>query len=71
MYRQVRLSLDANTCRVCRRCLAAKVCKVQAIMRLDLDEPPFLDVHRCFDCRVCIPACTFGAITVGGTFGSE
>ena len=33
---------------------------------LDLDEAPFLDVHRCYDCRVCIPACPFGAITVRG-----
>ena len=33
-------------------------------MRLDPDEPPFIDVGRCYDCRQCIPACPFGAITV-------
>ena len=71
MFRQVCLSLDANRCRVCRRCLAAKVCKVRAIVRLDPDEPPYLDIHRCYDCRVCVSACPFGAITVVGAGGSE
>ncbi len=71
MYRQIRLGIDGERCRTCRRCLAAKVCRVQAIVRLDLDEVPYLDVHRCFDCRLCIPACPFGAITVRGTSGVE
>ena len=35
-------------------------------MRLDPDESPFLDVSRCYDCRLCIPACPFEAISIAG-----
>ena len=64
MFRDIRLRIDDGHCRACRKCLAGKVCKVRALVRLDPDEPPFLDVSRCHDCRLCIPACPFGAITV-------
>ena len=33
-------------------------------MRMDLDEPPYVDVERCYDCRLCIPACPFGSIAL-------
>lgn len=62
--REIRLWIDDEHCQACRRCLAAEACKVRAIVRLDADEPPFLDVSRCYDCRLCIPACPFGAIQV-------
>jgi len=35
-------------------------------MRIDLDEPPYIDIERCYDCRLCIPACPFGALQVVG-----
>ncbi|MEW6030297.1 MAG: 4Fe-4S binding protein [Chloroflexota bacterium] len=25
---------------------------------------PYLDIERCYDCRLCIPACPFGAVQV-------
>lgn len=62
MAREIRIRLQAETCQTCSPCLAAEVCKVRAIVRIDLDEPPYLDVERCYDCRLCIPACPFGAI---------
>ncbi len=33
-------------------------------MRIDLDEPPYIDIERCYDCRLCIPACPFDALRV-------
>ena len=66
MLRDIRLRIDDELCRACRQCLASEVCRVKALMRLDPDEPPFIDVSRCYDCRLCIPACPFGAITVDG-----
>ena len=64
MLRDIHLRIDDEHCRACRKCLAGKVCKVRALVRLDPDEPLFIDVSRCYDCRLCIPACPFGAITV-------
>ncbi len=66
MVRDIHLRIDDKQCRACRRCLAAQVCKVRAIVRLDPDEPPVLDVSRCYDCRLCLPACPFGAISWRG-----
>lgn len=62
MAREIRLRIEPGRCRACRRCVAGQVCKVRAIVRLDDDEPPYLDVSRCYDCRVCVLACPFGAI---------
>ena len=63
MPRDIRLRIDDWQCRACRKCPAGEVCRVKALVRLDPDEPPFIDVSRCYDCRLCIPACPFGAIT--------
>lgn len=60
MVREIRLQIDDE------RCLAAEACKVRAIVRLDPGESPFLDVSRCYDCRLCVLACPFKAITVVG-----
>jgi Fe-S-cluster-containing hydrogenase component 2 len=64
MARQIYLHINPDRCRTCCRCLAAQSCKVRAIVRIDPDEPPFLDVSRCYDCRVCIPACPLNAIQI-------
>ncbi|MBI3164866.1 MAG: 4Fe-4S dicluster domain-containing protein [Chloroflexi bacterium] len=64
MTREIRIHLRPETCRACRTCLAADECKVRAIMRIDDDEPPYIDIERCYDCRLCVPACPFGALGV-------
>ncbi|MDO9300039.1 MAG: 4Fe-4S binding protein [Anaerolineales bacterium] len=64
MTREIRIQIQTESCRACRRCLAADVCKVRALMRMDIDEPPYIDVERCYDCRLCIPACPFEAIAL-------
>jgi MinD superfamily P-loop ATPase len=64
MLRDIRLRINDGRCQACRICLASKVCKVRVLVRLDPGVPPFIDVSRCYDCRLCIPACPFGAITV-------
>ncbi len=62
MAREIRLRIEPERCRACRRCLAARVCKGQAIVKVDWDEPPYLDPTRCYDCRRCLPVCPAGAI---------
>jgi len=59
---KVLLRIDSQRCHICRRCLAQRVCKVKAIVRIDGDEAPFVDVHRCHGCKVCTTECPFGAI---------
>jgi MinD superfamily P-loop ATPase len=56
------LYIDDSRCHVCRRCLAQQVCKVKAIVRIDRDEAPFVDVHRCHGCMICSLECPFQAI---------
>jgi Fe-S-cluster-containing hydrogenase component 2 len=64
MARDIRLHIDDDLCRACRKCLAARVCTVRAIVYLDPGEPPYVDVHRCYDCRLCLAACPFTAISI-------
>ena len=59
------LYIDDALCRACRRCLARQVCNVRAIVRIDRDEPPFIDVHRCHGCKLCVVECPFTAIVSG------
>jgi len=66
MAREIRIQINDAICHACTHCLAAEACKVRAIMRIDHDEPPFLAVERCHDCRLCVPVCPFGAITLAG-----
>lgn len=56
------LHVDHDRCHACRLCMAQQVCKVKAIVRIDRDEPPFIDVHRCHGCMICSVECPFQAI---------
>ncbi len=60
--REIHIKIEAEKCQVCQPCLAAEACKVRAIVKIDPDEPPFVDLERCYDCRLCIPACPYEAI---------
>ena len=64
MARDIQLHIDDSLCHACRPCLAADVCKVRAIVHLDPGEPPYLDVQRCNDCRLCLQACPFEAVVI-------
>jgi Fe-S-cluster-containing hydrogenase component 2 len=69
--REICIQIQTENCRACRHCLEAEACKVRAIMQIDLDELPYVDIERCYDCRLCIPACPFEAIQVAGNFLSS
>jgi MinD superfamily P-loop ATPase len=53
-------------CRACPKCVARKVCRTKAIVRIDQDEAPFIDPSRCYGCQVCVTECPFGAIVAAG-----
>ena len=56
------LHINYDLCLNCSRCLAQKACTVKAIIRIDKDEPPFVDVHRCHGCLLCLTECPTSAI---------
>jgi Fe-S-cluster-containing hydrogenase component 2 len=62
----IRLHIVDERCQLCQPCRAAEACRVRAIVRLERDEAPYIDVQRCYDCRLCLPACTFAAVALNG-----
>ena len=62
MNRDIRLTIDYEICQACLRCKASQACRLKAIVQVDPGEEPYLDVERCRDCRVCLPACPHGAV---------
>ena len=62
--RDLHILIQGEACRACKKCLAARICKMHALMRMDLDEAPYVDIERCNDCRLCVSACPFGAISL-------
>ena len=54
--------VDDALCQICHKCVARKVCSTKALIRLDMDEPPFVDASLCYGCMLCIEACPHGAI---------
>ena len=64
MAREIRIRIESEHCHTGSRCLASESCKVRAILRIDPEEIPFLDVDRCYDCRLCLKACPYSAIQV-------
>ncbi|RPI26559.1 MAG: hypothetical protein EHM70_18850, partial [Chloroflexota bacterium] len=62
MARLISLYVDFDRCQACLRCQATQDCRTRAIIQVDPGEPPYLDIERCRDCQVCVPACPFGAV---------
>ncbi|MDH7486832.1 MAG: 4Fe-4S binding protein [Anaerolineae bacterium] len=61
--------IDEELCLACRRCPVIAACRGRAVVRLERDEPPFIDAASCDGCYACIPACPYGAVVPGGTTG--
>ena len=46
------------------------MCKTRAIMKIDPDEPIYIELGRCNGCGLCVPACLYSAITMHNHNGS-
>jgi Fe-S-cluster-containing hydrogenase component 2 len=62
LAREIKIRIDDRLCQLCDPCLAAKACNVRAIVKIDPDEAPYVDIGRCYDCRLCLPACPYEAV---------
>jgi Fe-S-cluster-containing hydrogenase component 2 len=60
----LRPEVDWILCQVCPSCEARKVCNTRAIVRIDLDDPPYVAYDRCNGCGACITACCCNAISL-------
>lgn len=49
-------------CQGCNPCLARRVCKTHAVIKMDPDAPALIDLERCYRCGQCVLSCSFGAI---------
>lgn len=63
----LRPEINWETCQACFPCLARQACKTRAIIKIDPDEPPVLEIARCNSCGLCVLACTCGAIRMRST----
>lgn len=60
----LRPEVDWELCQACHPCLARVVCKTRAIIKVDIDEPAFIELSRCNSCGLCVLACTCNAIVM-------
>lgn len=54
--------IDYGTCQACWPCDAGKHCRFKAFVRIDRDEPPYVEVSLCSGCGDCVPHCPHGAV---------
>jgi MinD superfamily P-loop ATPase len=59
-----RAIIDPQKCLRCKKCLAAKVCPVKAIFRIDEEESAVVEVRLCHGCGDCVIVCKAGAIVL-------
>ena len=58
--------IDISLCQGCQPCEAQRACRTHAIVRIDLDESPWILYERCNHCARCIPVCNSDAIQLRG-----
>jgi MinD superfamily P-loop ATPase len=54
--------IDWQLCQACNPCQAMLVCRTRAIVQIDPDESPFIELGRCSGCCACVLACSYQAI---------
>jgi Fe-S-cluster-containing hydrogenase component 2 len=58
----LRPEVNWGICQSCYPCIAREACKTRAIIKIDRDEPAFIELGRCNSCGACVLACACGAI---------
>ncbi len=58
------LAVDPDLCQLCSRCRVLASCRWQAVLRIDREDPPVIDMARCQRCMVCVARCEFEAVVL-------
>lgn len=66
----LRAEVDWTICQSCDPCEARQVCKTRAILKIDVDEPAYIELSLCNGCGNCVSACLYSAISMNNSNGS-
>lgn len=58
----LRPEINYSLCQSCNPCEARLACKTRAVMQIDPDDSPYIELGRCNSCAACVTACNYGAI---------
>ncbi len=56
--------IDWEICQSCHPCEASLSCKTRAIIKIDFDDPPYIELSRCTSCGDCVLSCLYNAISM-------
>jgi len=56
--------IDWDICQHCEPCDARLARRTRAIVKVDPDDPPYIEPNRCNGCAKCVTACLMAAITI-------
>jgi MinD superfamily P-loop ATPase len=62
--------INWDLCQNCNPCHARLACNTRAIVKIELDEPPYIEPARCNGCTKCVQSCSYAAILIGNHIGA-
>jgi MinD superfamily P-loop ATPase len=61
--------INWELCQNCNPCHARLACNTRAIVKIELDELPYIEPTRCNGCAKCVRSCSYAAILIDNRKG--